>query len=109
LRELRSAILAEDVVPNSVNVPRLRKLAARAGSRALAARLSRLPPEATRLAQAVAILGEDVEPRHAAALADLDEAAASRAIADLARVDVLRQHVSSRSSTRSCTRPSTAL
>jgi DNA-binding CsgD family transcriptional regulator len=90
LRELRNAIVAEDVVPSVANVSRLRELSARAGSRALSARLSRLSPETTRLAQAVAILGEDVDPRHAAALADLDESAASKAIADLARVDVLR-------------------
>jgi DNA-binding CsgD family transcriptional regulator len=90
LRELRNAIVAEDVVPSVANVSRLRELAARAGSRALSARLSRLAPEATRLAQAVAILGEDVDPYHAAALADLDEQAASEAIADLVRVDVLR-------------------
>jgi DNA-binding CsgD family transcriptional regulator/tetratricopeptide (TPR) repeat protein len=90
LRELRNAIVAEDVVPSVDNVPRLRELAARAGSRAVAARLSRLPPEATQLARAVAILGEDVDPYHAAALAELDEPAASEAIADLARVDVLQ-------------------
>jgi DNA-binding CsgD family transcriptional regulator/tetratricopeptide (TPR) repeat protein len=90
LRELRNAIVAEGVVPSVVNVSRLRELAARAGSRALSARLSRLAPEAARLAQAVAILGEDVDPHHAAALADLDEQAASQAIADLVRVDVLR-------------------
>ena len=90
LRELRNWIVAEDVAPSSANVPRLHDLAARAGSRALSARLSRLPREATRLAQAVAVLGDDVEARQAAALADLDEAAASQALADLARVDVLR-------------------
>ena len=90
LRELRNAIVAEDVVPSAVNVSRLRELAARAGSRALSARLSRLPPDATRLAQAVAILGEDVDPHHVAALADLDEPAASEAITDLVRADILR-------------------
>jgi DNA-binding CsgD family transcriptional regulator/tetratricopeptide (TPR) repeat protein len=90
LRELRNWIVAEDVSPSGANVPRLHELAARAGSRALSARLSRLPPEATRLAQAVAVMGDDVEAHQAAALADLDEAAASQALADLARVDVLR-------------------
>jgi DNA-binding CsgD family transcriptional regulator/tetratricopeptide (TPR) repeat protein len=89
LRDLRNAIIAEDLAPTSVNIPLLRELAARAGSRALSARLSPLPREATRLAQAVAILGEGVDAHHAAALADLDEQAASEAIADLARVDVL--------------------
>src|SRR5262249_56011985 len=69
---------------------RLRKPAARAGGGAGGARLSRLPPEATRLAQAVAILGDDVDPAPAAALAGLDEERASEAASDLARVDVLR-------------------
>ena len=60
-----------------------------AQARALSARLSPLPRDATRFAQAVAILGEDVDAHHAAALAGLDEQAASEAIADLSRVDVL--------------------
>jgi DNA-binding CsgD family transcriptional regulator len=91
LRELVYAIADEDLAPTEANVPRLRELGGRAGSRALSARLSRLPPEATRLAQAVAILGEDADPLHAAALAVLDRQAASEAAALLARADVLRQ------------------
>ena len=90
LRELVHTIAAEGLAPAEANVPRLRELAARAGSRAVSLRLSRLPPEATTLAQAVAILGDDADPRHAAGLADLDEQAASEAAAALARVDVLR-------------------
>jgi tetratricopeptide (TPR) repeat protein len=90
LRELRNAILAEDVAPSGANIPRVRELAARAGSRALSARLSRLAPDATSLAQAVAVLGDDVPLRQAAALAGLDEEAASRSLDDLARVDILR-------------------
>jgi predicted ATPase len=78
LRELRNRIVAEDVAPSRGNVPRLRDLAARAGSRALSARLSRLPPEATKLAQAVAVLGDDVEARQAAAIAELDDSASSQ-------------------------------
>jgi DNA-binding CsgD family transcriptional regulator/tetratricopeptide (TPR) repeat protein len=89
LRELRNGILAEDVAPTSANVPRLRELAARAGSRALSARLSRLPPEATRLAQAVSVLGDEVAPHQAEVLAGLDEETASQALAHLARVDIL--------------------
>src|SRR5262249_4498934 len=68
----------------------LREVAARAGSRALSARLSRLPPAVTSLAQAVSVLGGEVDPHQAAALAGLDEETASRALADLARVDILR-------------------
>jgi DNA-binding CsgD family transcriptional regulator len=90
LRELVHAIAAEGLAPTEANVPRLRGLGARAGSRAVSLRLSRLPPEATTLARAVAILGDDADPRQAAALADLDEQAASEAAAALARVDVLR-------------------
>jgi DNA-binding CsgD family transcriptional regulator/tetratricopeptide (TPR) repeat protein len=89
LRELRNGVLAENVVPTGENIPRLHELAAQAGSRTLSARLSRLPPAATRLAQAVAILGDDVDPHHAAVLAGLDDESASQAIVDLTRVDVL--------------------
>jgi DNA-binding CsgD family transcriptional regulator/tetratricopeptide (TPR) repeat protein len=90
LRELVHEVAAEGLAPTQVNVARLRELGARAGSRAVSARLSRLPPEARGLAQAVAILGEDADLRHAAALAELDGRAASGAAEALARVDVLR-------------------
>jgi DNA-binding CsgD family transcriptional regulator len=91
LRELVHAIAAEGLAPTEEHVPRLSELGARAGSRTASVRLSRLPPEATRLAQAVAILGEDVDARQAAALADLNDDAASEAAGALARVDILRQ------------------
>ena len=90
LRELIRAIADEGLVPIEANVARLHELAGRAGSRAVSLRLSRLPPEATALAQAVAILGDDADPRQAAELAGLDDAAAFGAADALARVDVLR-------------------
>jgi DNA-binding CsgD family transcriptional regulator/tetratricopeptide (TPR) repeat protein len=90
LRELRNWIVAERIDPTDTNIDRLREVAALAGSRTLAARLARLSPDAIRLAQAVAILGEEVEPRRAARLAELDERAAGQAMADLARVDIVR-------------------
>ena len=90
LRELVHAIAVEGVVPTEANVPHLRELEARAGSRAVSLRLAWLPPEATALAKAVAVLGDDADPRHAAELAALDEHAASEAVAALVRVDVLR-------------------
>jgi DNA-binding CsgD family transcriptional regulator/tetratricopeptide (TPR) repeat protein len=89
LRELAHVIAAEGLAPTEANVPRLRGLAARAGSRAVSLRLSRLPPEATTLAQAVAILGDDADPRQTAALAGLDEEAGAGATDALARADVL--------------------
>jgi DNA-binding CsgD family transcriptional regulator/tetratricopeptide (TPR) repeat protein len=91
LRELVHAIADEGLAPTVASVPRLRRLGARAGARAVSIRLSRLAPEATTLARAVAILGDDADPRQAAALADLDEQGASEAAEALARVDVLQQ------------------
>jgi DNA-binding CsgD family transcriptional regulator/tetratricopeptide (TPR) repeat protein len=90
LRELVHAIAAEGLAPTEENVPRLRELGARAGSRAVSLRLSQLPAEARELAYAVAVLGDDADPRQAAALAGLDEQALSEASAALVRVDVLR-------------------
>ena len=90
LRELVHAIAVEGLIPIGANVPRLHELEARAGSRPVSLRLSMLPPEATALAQAVAILGDDADPRHAAELAGLDEQNASETASALARVDVLR-------------------
>jgi len=90
LRELMHAIAAEGLAPAGPNVPRLRELGARAGSRAVTLRLSRLRPESRRLAQAVSILGDDADPRQAAALADLDPKAASDAAGPLVSADVLR-------------------
>jgi DNA-binding CsgD family transcriptional regulator len=91
LHQLLSWIAAERLAPTAANMQRLRDLEAQAGSRALALRLARLPPEAIRLAQAVAVLGDDADPAHAAALAKLDERIASEATMDLVRVDVLRR------------------
>jgi DNA-binding CsgD family transcriptional regulator len=89
LHELVAEISAAGLPPTEASVGPLRELAARAGSRAVSARLSRLPHEATKLAQAVAILGENVDPHQAAALAELDDRTASEATNALARVDIL--------------------
>jgi DNA-binding CsgD family transcriptional regulator/tetratricopeptide (TPR) repeat protein len=90
VHELVGAILTAEVEPAAASVSGLSELAARAGWRAVSVRLSRLPPETTSLAQAVAILGDEVDPRQAARLADLSDEEASQATADLVRVDVLR-------------------
>jgi DNA-binding CsgD family transcriptional regulator len=90
LRELVSAIATEGLAPRVANIARLRELGAHAVSRAVSLRLMRLPEEATMLARAVAILGEDIDLRHAAALAGLDEETASEAAAALGRIDILR-------------------
>jgi DNA-binding CsgD family transcriptional regulator/tetratricopeptide (TPR) repeat protein len=90
LHELVHAVAAEGVAPAAVDVTRLRALGARAGRRAVTIRLSRLPPEATRLATAVAILGDDADPGQAVVLAGLDERAAVESAGALVRADVLR-------------------
>jgi DNA-binding CsgD family transcriptional regulator len=93
LRELVRGIAVEGLAPAAVNVPRLEEIAARAGSRTVSVRLAHLPPEATRLAQSVAVLGDDADPRLAAALAGLEGEEASEAADALARADLLRPNV----------------
>jgi DNA-binding CsgD family transcriptional regulator len=66
------------------------RIAESAGPRPVARCLTVLPDEAAELARAVAVLGTDAELRHAAALAGLDAATASRAADTLAAADVLR-------------------
>ena len=90
LRELVRAIATDGIAPIAANASRVRAVSARAGSRAIAVRLAGLPDDATRLARAVAVLGEDADPRLAGALAGLDGRAVSEAAAALAGVDVLR-------------------
>jgi DNA-binding CsgD family transcriptional regulator/tetratricopeptide (TPR) repeat protein len=92
LRELARSIATEALAPTDENVRRLGGVGARAGARTVAIRLGRLPSEATRLARAVAILGDDAEPHQAAELAGLADEAASEAALALARVDILRVH-----------------
>jgi DNA-binding CsgD family transcriptional regulator len=90
LRELVHVVATEGLIPVAANVGRLHDLGARAGSRAVALRLSHLPAEATTLVQAVAVLGDDAEPPLAAALAGLELPSALEAADALARADVLR-------------------
>jgi class 3 adenylate cyclase/DNA-binding CsgD family transcriptional regulator/tetratricopeptide (TPR) repeat protein len=89
VRELASAVAAEGLAPTAANASRLRDLGGQAVSLAVSLRLSRLSAGATSLAQAVAILGDDAELRHAAALAGLDEATASDAATDLGHAEIL--------------------
>ncbi len=88
-RELANAVATEGLDPTAANARRLSDLGGQAVSRAVSLRLAQLSAEATRLAQAVAILGEDAELRHAAVLAGLDEATASEAATDLGRTEIL--------------------
>ena len=57
--------------------------------RQVATRVRRLDPQALALAQALAILGDGCQLRHAAAMADLDMGDAARLTAGLVRLEVL--------------------
>jgi predicted ATPase/class 3 adenylate cyclase/ATP/maltotriose-dependent transcriptional regulator MalT len=89
LRELLTALAAEGVEPTGANAAKVEEVGPEAVARAVRARLARLPSEALALAQAVAVLGADVSPAHAAALAELDREAAAHAATTLGRADVL--------------------
>jgi AAA ATPase domain len=79
LRELIASLRADGIAPTAAAA----ELASRAVSRAVLLKLIRLPSVAIELAQAVAILGDGAELRHAAALARIDRGAASEAEAAL--------------------------
>lgn len=90
LRELVHSIAADGLEPIAANASLVHGIAARAGSRAVSVRLAGLPDEARRLAQAVAVLGDDADPRLAGALAELEGRDVSEAAGALASVQVLR-------------------
>jgi DNA-binding CsgD family transcriptional regulator len=79
------------LAPTATNAAGLAELGSDAVSRGIRVRLARLSVTARRLAQAASILGDGTELRIAAALADLDTAAALTASTDLVRADLLRQ------------------
>ncbi|MEA2137457.1 MAG: hypothetical protein QOG56_607, partial [Solirubrobacteraceae bacterium] len=76
---LLQALAEEGVVPGADEAARVREIGSHAVLRLLRLRLARLAPEASKLASAVAILGDGASVEHAAALAGLthDEAAAA--------------------------------
>src|SRR6266536_3487591 len=90
VHELIGALESEGVSPTAERAALVREIGPQGVVRSVRARLSQLPPEATSLARAVAILGDDVELHHAAAVAELDRETALEAAAVLGRVDILR-------------------
>ena len=77
-------------------VARLGLLATAGVDRSVRRRLARLAPGAVALARAVAVLGDDAQLRHAAALAELDERTAAGAASTLAAADILERGASLR-------------
>jgi DNA-binding CsgD family transcriptional regulator len=90
LNELLKAVQAEKVEPFGVNAAAIRELGPRAASRAVLIRLGRLPHEATKVARAVAVLGDGVDLWAVAELVGLGEREAAEATAELARAEILR-------------------
>jgi DNA-binding CsgD family transcriptional regulator len=89
VRELLLAAKAEGIEPRGVEADRVEKLGPGSVARAVRRRIEELPGVALGLAQAIAILGDGVELRVAAALAGLEAAAAAGSVADLEAIEIL--------------------
>ena len=89
LRELLVELRAEGIAGTAAEASHLRDVAPATIKHSLLARLGRLEDAARGLARAVAVLGDDAEPREAAALAGLEPAAATRAADELAGAGIL--------------------
>ena len=90
LRELLVELSIRAVPVSDAGVAAVRRVAPANVARMVGQRLARLPVAARALARAAAVLGDDAELRHAAALSRLEMGEAADAAHDLARVDVLR-------------------
>src|SRR5438067_897343 len=90
LRALLVTLAADGLAPTAEASARVEEVGPEPVARAVSLRLSRLPPEATALAQAVAVLGQGAELGLAVALAGLERPAAGVASAGLARAELLR-------------------
>jgi DNA-binding CsgD family transcriptional regulator/tetratricopeptide (TPR) repeat protein len=93
LGQLIGAVAAEGLPPSASEVGRLRRLGANAIERVVALRFARLPGSAAALARAVAIVGDGVELRLAACLAQIGEADAHAAAVSLGHVEILRREL----------------
>jgi DNA-binding CsgD family transcriptional regulator len=89
VRELLRVLQLEDGPLADLDPARLLARAGEGVALQVAARIRRLDPAALRCAQALAVLGDGCELRHAAAVAGLEMEAAVRMAAGLVRVEVL--------------------
>jgi predicted ATPase len=88
LRELLSALDAAGVVPSAGAASEVQAVGPAAVSRFVLHRLATLGPDATELARAVAVLGDDSEPELVGRVSGLGEDAARTAADDLVRADI---------------------
>ena len=91
LRELLVELKIQGRAGTAREARDVRELAPATIQRAVLVRLARLPDDAVRLARAVAVLGDDAEPRHAGMLAELDRGAGSRATDTLVAAGILER------------------
>ncbi|HEX6405295.1 MAG TPA: AAA family ATPase [Pseudonocardiaceae bacterium] len=89
LRMLSHALRTENADPTARGQARVAELAPRVVAASVLARLRRLPAETGAFAHAVAVLGDRIELRHAAALAGLDSGSAIRAADALTAAGIL--------------------
>jgi DNA-binding CsgD family transcriptional regulator len=88
VRELAFELRAERIEPAPAALDRMRELVPHAVIQAIVARLARLGPSATALAQVVAMLGGDANLRRASALGDLPIKTAAEAVDSLAAAGI---------------------
>jgi DNA-binding CsgD family transcriptional regulator len=90
LEELTKALAAEGADPDTAHLAMLRDLGPSSVARTVLLRLRRLGPDAMAAAQALAVLGDGADLAAVAALAELDVDRAGRAVASLARAEILQ-------------------
>jgi DNA-binding SARP family transcriptional activator/DNA-binding CsgD family transcriptional regulator len=91
VRQLLSALEADNVRPDAAHADVVRAIGSRAVSSSVLLRLARLPAEAAAVARAIAVLGEGAELPLIAAVSNLDEGRVAEAMAALARIEILRR------------------
>ncbi len=89
LSELVEAVRRDAIPPTAASVEAVDGLAPQTVSRSVLLRLARMPEGAVSLTRAVAVLGSEATPRHAAGLAGLDDSAAVTAADALAANSIL--------------------
>lgn len=89
LTELVRSLGEEGVPPTAAGSQRVRVLAPEGVVRSVIVRLARLSPAARALALAAAVLGDDVEIRHAATLAELTGQQAQQAVQELVAASIV--------------------
>jgi DNA-binding CsgD family transcriptional regulator len=90
LHRLLDELAHGGINPTAEHAAVVREMAPPSILRALRLRLSRLEPEATQLAEAVAVLGDEIDLAYAAALARVETEVAAGVSVTLAHADILR-------------------